>query len=562
MPPREGSTLKTSQRHHHRRRQSIKERSATPNDPFAEGATDGDSSASWNGSYASVGSATSLKSSSAQENTLISLLDPSCVLASESEALAECLDSLTDRRRWLREAALRRARRLTDSGLRMDLWNETLLEQLIEQALRGPLRRGSLSERREVCRLIGTSTLTLVAINDQTETIEALLQRTRLEAVLLQSASEASSTAADPEWIQWQECLVETVCLLRFLTAADAAAVGDTMQQLERYFVDESPTGLEIEREQLWTNDQVVAAAIRGWALLASALPPSQVWLRLNRRPIRQSLEFWAIRDDWKKTSTPRETCLAATEAIALLLEHCHGVEADALDEQHSSDQQEARFAVGSAYSSAASSSSTETSLSADVTVAADDSVTSVARPPGVPQRTLSSSSSSSSSTGLANLGKALEKVASTAERHRHRLGKRNRSLLRLVTRSATQRIGADTISLRQRQRHERIEASSWTQRRQLDALRRACGCALAPQLEGNAYLRDLFGLDVHGTATPATLDASSSDLDGGNPQASGIHSPKRNRRPGIRPEQVRRQARQQARRQKQQRQQLSGLEP
>ncbi|KAF6001865.1 hypothetical protein F1559_000451 [Cyanidiococcus yangmingshanensis] len=194
--------------------------------------------------------------------------------------------------------------------------------------------------------------------------------------------------------------------------------------------------------------------------------------------------------------------------------------------------------------------------------VTADDSVSSVARPPGVPQRTLSSSSSSSSSTGLAKLGKALERVASTAERHRHRLGKRNRSLLRLVTRSATQRIGADTVSLRQRQRHERIEASSWTQRRQLDALRRACGRALAAQLEGNAYLRDLFGLDVHGTATPGTLDASSSDLEGGNPQASGIHSPKRNRRPGIRPEQVRRQARQQARRQKQQRQQLSGLEP
>jgi hypothetical protein len=561
MSPRQGPKTRSTgrqrlQQQAQGRRSSVKDGFTPASDSHADVATDGDSSASWNGSYASLGSAASTKTPGTVESTFTSLLDPACVLASESEALAECIDSLTDKRRWLREAALRRARRLTDSGLRRDLWNETLLEQFIEQALRGPLRRGSLVERGEVCRLIGTSMLTLVAITDQTETLETLLQRTRLETQLLQLATATAPAAVpDPEWIQWQECLIETVCLVRFLTAADTVAVAEMMQKLEQYFLIDACSRHVPGKNQHWANDQVVACAIRGWALLASALPPGQVWLQLRHRPIRQSLETWATQDDWKKTSTFRETCLAATEAMALLLERCHGIETDDWREQFDSDQVAADTGSEPPYSSADSDASVEASdhLANASFAGTDEWMDSDADTPQEP--------SPSSSNGMAELGKALERVASTATRHRYRLGKRNRSLLRLVARSATQRVGADTMSIRQQRRKERLEAQTWSQRRQLDAFRRACGRALAAQLEGNTFLRDLFGLHGTGAGTPGAPEASSSDPEHSDVPGSGVDTPRRNRRPGTHPEQVRRQARQKARRQKQQQQQGLGLE-
>jgi len=159
-------------------------------------------------------------------------------------------------------------------------------------------------------------------------------------------------------------------------------------------------------------------------------------------------------------------------------------------------------------------------------------------------------------SAGIDKLDRALERVAFTVGAQRYRLGKRNRSLLRLVERAATQRSGIETLSLRRGRAQERLQARTWAQRRQLDALRRACGRALTVQLEGNPFLRDLFGLAFMGSAQSTSRDASpvvanSNEL----ALSSGTSVSRKSRRPGMRSEQLRRQARQEARRLKQQRQ-------
>ncbi|KAK9823814.1 hypothetical protein WJX72_005686 [[Myrmecia] bisecta] len=222
--------------------------------------------------------------SSVSTSTVASLRDFDVTEATvlDTNPFERCIDALYEKRASVREKGLEGLVALLTGNYCFDEVQQR--QETLTSICLGCLRRGSTTEAVTAARGLGLHAITLGA-SDETERL-AQEARPVLETASLHSKAAGVRVAA-----------AETLALLTFVAAEDPQATEEVMNHL---------SGLRRA-----PSFKVVAAALRGWALLLSTLP---AW-RLDSAKIEAHLASLAshLHDD------DVEVRGAAGEAIALL---------------------------------------------------------------------------------------------------------------------------------------------------------------------------------------------------------------------------------------------------
>ena len=419
---------------------------------------------------------------------------------SDKQLWNDCLESLRDRRRWLREWALQRAVRLSESGYRADLWDATDAYWVFEAVRRVVLRRGAAAEMQLAARLVSIGALT-VAGAEGPDAVASLLRDTGLHEALL---AQLRGRVAEGPCIAADDRLVEALSVSAFAAAAHNA---DALESAMGALADMLRASRTRASAITSSDDSATSSSsgafdrarlegvIRGWALLASVLsPPEALWRHVTEMRVQETLRDWAT-EPHRGDAATAELQRAAVEAVALIMERCN------LSSPPTPKDGDVDIGASPVLSTPIGSDTDD-----DDTGGERDGIrASPARPPRHPAR--ATAVAADDDNAVARLGSTLQDVLSVTQARRHRLGRRHRNAVRHLERSASGNLLADRVIVSDGR--EQVCATSYAARRQLDAARRVLGGGLTAHLQHNAFLRQF--LLPHAPPLPALDDRSAS---------------------------------------------------
>ncbi|GAB0496842.1 hypothetical protein MMPV_008163 [Pyropia vietnamensis] len=393
------------------------------------------------------------------------------------------VESVCDKRRWVRDGALMRLTARLCAGVpSAALELRSVGEELADGLLRHSLKRGDATEAAAAARLLGVLVLALVDGDGGGPAAAAAVATRAAEALLFRGryASCASPGAA-----------AEAAALCLFLASEDVTETDEALGALERAL---TPGGVR-------ANKAVAAPAARAWTLLASTLRPAALVSRVSRGsyvrvapggPPPSGPPPVSVAASLRKLATQvvdGDARLAAAQALGLILEmRSEGEDTDdnsdlGADAQwggDTTDEDDTDGGMGGV-------GRPRRSEAAKASAAAAAAAAAAAR---AARRQAEADSMGLVSAALADV--ALESTASGSRVPKSQRAGR-RALAAAATAGGDGRGGeADVVTLGN---GEVVMAETVGDRRRLDAFRRLLGSGLRPHLEANSVLRAVFDL-------------------------------------------------------------------
>lgn len=391
------------------------------------------------------------------------------------------VESLCDKRRWVRDDALTRLTARLCAGVpSAALELRSVGEELADGLLRHSLKRGDAAEAAAAARLLGVLVLTLADGDDSGPAGAAAVATRAAEALLFRGryASCAAPGAA-----------AEAAALCLFLASDDVTETDEALVALERAL---TPAGVR-------ANKAVAAPAARAWTLLASTLRPAALVSRVSRGSYVRVAPGspptgpppMSVAASLRKLATQLvdgDARLAAAQALGLILE----VRAEEGDSDNDSDpggdvpwggdttdEDDTDGGVGGGRP--------HRSEAAKASAAAAAAAAAAAR--------AARRQAEADSMGL--VAAALADVALESTSTGSRVPKSQRAGRRALAAAATAGVDgrggeADEVTLGD---GEVVVAETVGDRRRLDAFRRLLGSGLRPHLEANSVVRAVFDL-------------------------------------------------------------------
>lgn len=405
--------------------------------------------------------------------------------ASDGEAhdgsYAAEVESLCDKRRWVRDDALTRLTARLCAGVpSAALELRSVGEELADGLLRHSLKRGDTAEAAAAARVLGLLVLTLADGDDSGPAAAAAVATRAAEALLFRGryASCAAPGAA-----------AEAAALCLFLASDDVTETDEALGALERAL---TPAGVR-------TNKAAAAPAARAWTLLASTLRPAALVSRVSRGSYvrvapgspRTGPPPMSVAASLRKLATQvvdGDARLAAAQALGLILEvRAEGEDSDDDSDPagdapwggDTTDEDDADGGVGGGRP--------HRSEAAKASAAAAAAAAAAAR--------AARRQAEADSMGL--VAAALADVALESTTTGSRVPKSQRAGRRALAAAATAGVDgrggeADVVTLGD---GEVVGAETVGDRRRLDAFRRLLGSGLRPHLEANSVVRAVFDL-------------------------------------------------------------------
>eukprot|EP00166_Cyanidium_caldarium_P001962 ctg_2044.g424 len=343
-------------------------------------------------------------------------------------------------------------------------------------------------------RLVSIGALTVAGVEGP-DAVASLLRDTGLHEALL---AQLRGRVVEEPCIAADDRLVEALSLSAFAANAHNADALESVMVALADMMRASRTSASATGSSSGAFDRVrLEGVIRGWALLASVLsPPEALWRHVTEMRVQETLRDWAT-EPHRGDAAHAELQRAAVEAVALIMERCN------LSSPPTPKDGDVDIGASPALSTPIGSDTDD-----DDTGRERDGIrASPARPPRHPAR--ATAAAADDDNAVARLGSTLQDVVSVTQARRHRLGRRHRSAVRHLERSASGNLLADRVIVSDGR--EQVCATSYAARRQLDAARRVLGGGLTAHLQHNAFLREFLHLLPHAPPLPALDDRSAS---------------------------------------------------